>query len=187
MTPSGDKERGMSRSPLDLDTIDRLLRGRVLPDDAPPGCAEVARLVEAVTADASSRELARIDETVAAMTDALGSKPSLQRATTNRTSVLLKMRIAALVVGVLTLSSTSLAVAGALPAPIQDAASAVLGTVGVSTPPRSEPAQLVGPTAGWLCMVQRWAYGDTFNVAPSQELSKANQVAGQTLKDFCDG
>jgi hypothetical protein len=44
--------------PLDADTAERLLSGRLDPDDAPPGYAEVARLLQAAAAPADPAELA---------------------------------------------------------------------------------------------------------------------------------
>jgi hypothetical protein len=44
--------------PLDADTAERLLSGRLDPDDAPPGYAEVARLLQAAAAPADQAELA---------------------------------------------------------------------------------------------------------------------------------
>ncbi|MDP9209732.1 MAG: hypothetical protein M3O65_14850, partial [Actinomycetota bacterium] len=43
--------------PLDADTAERLLSGRLDPDDAPPGYAEVARLLRAAVAPADPAEL----------------------------------------------------------------------------------------------------------------------------------
>jgi hypothetical protein len=44
--------------PLDADTAERLLSARLDPDDAPPGYAEVARLLQAAAAPADQVELA---------------------------------------------------------------------------------------------------------------------------------
>ncbi|HSO53633.1 MAG TPA: hypothetical protein VL330_12995, partial [Actinomycetes bacterium] len=44
--------------PLDADTAERLLSVRLDPDDAPPGYAEVARLLQAAAAPADPAELA---------------------------------------------------------------------------------------------------------------------------------
>jgi hypothetical protein len=44
-------------APLDGDTAERLLAGRLDPDDAPPGYAEVARLLQAAAAPADEAEL----------------------------------------------------------------------------------------------------------------------------------
>ena len=43
--------------PLDADTAERLLSARLDPDDAPPGYAEVARLLQAAAAPADQIEL----------------------------------------------------------------------------------------------------------------------------------
>ncbi|HEU4897427.1 MAG TPA: hypothetical protein VFX88_07620, partial [Actinomycetota bacterium] len=50
--------------PLDADTAERLLSGRLDPDDAPPGYAEVARVLQAAAGPAEEAELA--DEEIAA-------------------------------------------------------------------------------------------------------------------------
>src|SRR5690348_15834425 len=64
---------------LDLDdwTADRLLDGRVQPLDAPPGFSPVAELILAAKSPASSGELARQTETVAASLAALQAVPIL--------------------------------------------------------------------------------------------------------------
>jgi hypothetical protein len=43
--------------PLDADTAERLLSGRLDPDDAPPGYADVARLLQAAAGPAEEAEL----------------------------------------------------------------------------------------------------------------------------------
>ena len=42
--------------PLDDDTAERLLAGRLHPEDAPPGYAEVTRLLRAAAASVASKE-----------------------------------------------------------------------------------------------------------------------------------
>jgi hypothetical protein len=176
-------------SPLQLDpnTTDRLLSGALQPDDAPPGYAEVARLVHAVTAEPSPGELAGKAQAVAAMAETVGWSRSAGRAAGSRPSIMLKAKIAALLVGVSMLSSTSLAVAGALPAPAQNAASTILAKVGVRVAPKAARPVLVGPTAYWLCHLEGGVASDRFEAAPFQMLPEATQVAGQTLKEFCAG
>jgi hypothetical protein len=63
--------------PFDIDdwTADRLLDGRVVPLDAPPGFSSVAHLIQAAKAPASAAELARQTETVAAGLTALRAVP----------------------------------------------------------------------------------------------------------------
>lgn len=185
MSPSSDLESGMKPLPLDPNTTDRLLRGVVKPDDAPPGYAEVARLVHAVMAEPSPRELAGKYEAVAAMATALGSRPAARHAMRSRASTLLKAKVAALLVGVTLLSGTNLALAGALPAPAQDAASAILAKVGVSVAPSADRPVMIGPAGFWLCTLEGGDRGAKFEPAPLQSSSEGTQVAGQTLKEFC--
>ncbi|HJU00233.1 MAG TPA: hypothetical protein VJ966_03400, partial [Actinomycetes bacterium] len=56
--PAEMPERGRSLvDPLDADTAERLLAGRVGPDDAPPGYANVAAVLQAAAAPATPEEL----------------------------------------------------------------------------------------------------------------------------------
>jgi hypothetical protein len=184
MNPSSDLDNGMKPLPLDPNTTDRLLRGAVKPDDAPPGYAEVARLVHAVIAEPSPGELAGKYEAVAAMARALGSRQATRRAAPSRATTLLKAKVAALLVGVTLLSGTNLALAGALPAPAQDAASAILAKVGVSVTPQADRPVMIGPAGSWLCRLEGGSSG-RFGTAPVQSASEATQVAGETLREFC--
>ena len=61
-------------SPIDDRTADRLLSGSVSPDDAPPGYEQVARVVRAAQAPASSAELAN-EQSVVSMAVAAISNP----------------------------------------------------------------------------------------------------------------
>ena len=57
--PAEMPERGRSLAdPLDADTAERLVAGRVGPDDAPPGYAGVARVLQAAAGPARPEELA---------------------------------------------------------------------------------------------------------------------------------
>ena len=57
--PAEMPERGRSLvDPLDDDTAERLLAGRVGPDDAPPGYAGVAAILQSASAPATPEELA---------------------------------------------------------------------------------------------------------------------------------
>lgn len=114
---------------MDRETAERLLAGRVAPDDAPPGYCLVARLVGVLRA-AGPPETA---STRSAEGAAAPSNPATVRARLPRGRV-------AVLAGIL--GSTALfglAGAGALPAPAQRLAAAVLGGVGVHVPNASEP------------------------------------------------
>lgn len=75
MTRPNDPPVEMRRLWLDADTADRLLAGRVHPDDAPPGYSEVARVLRTATTAGDNEELAHEAQHVALATE-LVSRPS---------------------------------------------------------------------------------------------------------------
>src|SRR5439155_26707368 len=113
----------MGQHVIDLHTADRLLSGVLAPEDAPPGFAEVARLLRAARTPPTPRELARCAETVTAMAGTVLAAPVVPSVQTRRRaglSRLLRPRIAAtLMAGALVLSFGGLAEAGVLPGPLQ--------------------------------------------------------------------
>jgi hypothetical protein len=127
----------MGHQLLDEHTADRLLSGVLDPEDAPPGYAGVATLLQAAAMPPTPQEVARCARTVAAMAGAVAASataPSIQ--TTRRAGLtrLLRPRIAAtLMAGALVLFS-GLAAAGALPGPLQHAAHVAFGAIGISVP-----------------------------------------------------
>jgi hypothetical protein len=123
--------------PLDTNTSDRLLAGAVAPEDAPPGYAKVARLLEAVSGEPTADELAREAELVAMIATAVLSSSSTQFSSRKRHFIpFARSRpcIAAAFVAAGLACSGGLASAGALPDAAQDIASAILGKVGISVP-----------------------------------------------------
>lgn len=136
MTSWSDLEDEMRKRPLDDGTVDRLLSGRLYPDDAPPGLSEVAQLLRAVAAPARAEELAGEHETVAAATARVrnGARlvPTARRSSMRRRFVRVKM--AGLVVTGTLIGSTGLAAAGVLPDAAQNAAASVLSKVGITIP-----------------------------------------------------
>src|SRR6187200_2968415 len=128
--------------PLDLDTADRLLAGTVAPEDAPPGYANVARLLESAAAEPTADELAREAEVVTLVAAAVRSSPSI-RSLSPRMSMpfaLSRPRITAAFVAVTLACTAGLASAGSLPSAAQDIASAMLAKVGISVPGPNEHA-----------------------------------------------
>jgi hypothetical protein len=122
---------------LDEATADRLLRGAVLPDDAPPEFREVAAVLTALSAEPTPDELDDEDRHVSVIAQhfAAGSPavPVARRDSRGR-----RLRVAgAVLVGSATLF-VGLGVAGALPGPAQRVASHVLGTFGISAPGNDE-------------------------------------------------
>jgi hypothetical protein len=129
-----DMDSEMHPVPLDMETADRLLAGALAPEDAPPGYAEVARLLEAVSAEPTSHELAREAEVVAKVASAVRSSSNTDSprrsfmpfalSRPRMTAVLIAAALAACTVG--------LASASALPGAAQDIASEMLAKVGIS-------------------------------------------------------
>jgi hypothetical protein len=129
--------------PLDLDTADRLLAGTVAPEDAPPGYANVARLLESAAAEATADELSRETEVVAMVAAAVRSSSSVHAVSPRRFFMpfaLSRPRIMAAFVAVTLASTAGLASAGSLPSAAQDIASSMLAKVGISVPGPNEHA-----------------------------------------------
>jgi hypothetical protein len=145
MNPRSDMQAEMRNSLPDVHTLERLLGGRVEPDDAPPGYAEVARVLKAVATLPGHVDLNREDEDIAAARMLVAQQPpasgrshgSSQRMRSNRHRV----RVFGLVVLGTVLGTFGFAAAGALPDTPQDALSNVLAHVGISVP-RSDHLEL---------------------------------------------
>ena len=136
-----DFDREMHPVPLDLDTADRLLAGTVAPEDAPPGYANVARLLESAAAEPTADELSRETEVVAMVAAAVRSSSSIHSVSPRRFFMpiaLSRPRIAAAFVAVSLACTAGLASAGSLPGAAQDIASSVLSKVGISVPGPNE-------------------------------------------------
>jgi hypothetical protein len=138
MTAWNDLPDEMRRLGLDDDTIERLLAGRIDPEDAPSGYSEVARVVDAAKASVDEVELLHEVEDVAAALALMthgssASTPSDGRSRQMKTRSH-RVKIAGLVMLGTLAGSTGLAAAGVLPDAAQDAFSGVLGRVGISVP-----------------------------------------------------
>ncbi len=138
MTPFDDSPDEMRGLFLDEGTADRLLAGRVDPDDAPPGYAEVARLLRAAGAPPTSRELAREEHAVAMAARVVGAPPAGTPTPARRRSTVRsrfsRAKVAGLIVAGTLVGTTGLAAAGVLPDAAQNAASTVLSKIGISVP-----------------------------------------------------
>ena len=127
--------------PLDLDTADRLLAGTVAPEDAPPGYANVARLLESAAAEPTADELSRETEVVAMVAAAVRSSSSIHSVSPRMFFLpfaLSRPRIATAFVAVSLACTAGLASAGSLPGAAQDIASSMLAKVGISVPGPNE-------------------------------------------------
>jgi hypothetical protein len=143
MTFWSDFDSEMQPVPLDLDTADRLLAGAVLPEDAPPGFARVARLLEAASVEATPEELAREAADVATVVAAVQLSSSTRSLTPRRSFMpfaLSRPRITAAFVAAALACTAGLASAGSLPGAAQEIASAMLAKVGVTVPGPNENA-----------------------------------------------
>ena len=152
MTDWGDLPDEMRRSGLDRDTIERMLAGRMGPDDAPPGYSEVARFLMAA-ADTTDREALVHEAEHVALAMALtegspashlsnGRSKDVKSKDVKHKDVKYKdvkwrsrrLKVGGLVVVGALVGSTGLAAAGVLPDAAQDAFSNVLDRVGISVP-----------------------------------------------------
>lgn len=144
MTSWSDLKDEGYRVPLDPDTADRLLAGALAPEDAPPGYAGVARLLDAAGAtDTGTRE--QDVEIVALIAEAVrrSPRPDPSPSTPRRSFMpfaFTRPRLTAAVLAAGLACSTGLASAGALPGAAQDVAAAMLAKIGVSVPGPNENA-----------------------------------------------
>jgi hypothetical protein len=134
---------------LDPETTERMLAGALEPDDAPPGYSDVVRVLRAATAPPERTSPAREAWAVAAGQQILGEDCMDLLADIKRGSGSKYLR--AKVIGVVTvgtmLGTSGMAMAGALPASLQDAASKVFDTVGITVPvghPASTGSEISG-------------------------------------------
>jgi len=139
---------------LDAGTAERLVTGAADVGDAPPGYQDVARTLEALRTVPESWELADEPAAVARIGAAVvvRQRPRpMRRVRRARRSARRAPRAAvaaAVVVASAVFVTGGFASAGSLPAPAQDAASAVLGKVGISVPTGNDgPANVENPPA----------------------------------------
>jgi hypothetical protein len=113
-------ELGSDPLAIDQDTADRLLAGRLDPADAPPGYAEVARVLAAAAAPASPREL---DGEAAAMaafaSERLARQGAGSHSAPRRRHLGSRLAVVAVAVGVLMVGGVAAATTGTLPPPAQ--------------------------------------------------------------------
>lgn len=128
---------GMKPIPdLDPETTERMLAGALEPDDAPPGYSDVVRVLRATTAPPERTSPTREAWAIAAGQQILDEECLDLSADIKRSSGSKYLR--AKVIGVVTvgtlLGTGGMAMAGALPASLQDAASKVFDTIGITVP-----------------------------------------------------
>jgi hypothetical protein len=180
---------------LDEETVEQLLTGRLSPSQAPPGYAEVAALVAAMTAEPTPEELAGQSKVLAELRAATRPQPRRAAAHTRRAARSPRRRWAGLaavaLVGALATGGAAVAAGGHLPAPVRDAARSILGTVGgdlepatptqpdpPSAPSASGPAS-AGATAGPQASLP------TGSAAPGSGLKGAGPAADPDKEGLC--
>jgi hypothetical protein len=143
MTSADDSIDAIGDLMLDEAMADRLLDGRLAPEDVPAGYADVVGLVRALSLPPTAAELALQVVAVEATLTQLALRPAPRGskapvAASGRKwaarSRFFKTKLASIALVGTLLGTTGMAVAGVLPAPLQDAASSVLAKVGISVP-----------------------------------------------------
>ena len=119
---------------LDASTADRLLSGTMAPDDAPPGYAALASMLEAAAGrsdvEPCGQEAAIVAEMLAVMSEPVREPAKTRRTMNNKR---LSMRAAALSgVVLIGAGSAAAAAAGSLPGAAQSTASSMLEHLGIS-------------------------------------------------------
>ena len=150
MTSRNDVHPEMRRQLLDGDTLERLLAGRVEPDDAPPGYAEVGRVLRAAAARFDPADLGHEAEHVAAarmlVTQRSPASGRIDGRSQRMRSKGYRSKVVGLVVLGTLLGTSGLAAAGVLPDTAQDMLSNVLDRVGISVPRGDQPDSSVEPS-----------------------------------------
>lgn len=146
-------EMANPRFRLDAGSADRLLDGRVAPDDAPPGYAGVAGLLQTLAADLPSRPAAAGEGTIPMMAKVVGMSDPLKP---RRRPHPLRGRLVALAM-VASLGTIGVAFAGGLPDAAQRVVSTWFERIGVTLshpgddadpdPAESSSTGSYGPTA----------------------------------------
>lgn len=134
MSDPRDWEGEMKRIPIDDATAEMLLSGRLSPDDAPPGYAGVAGMIQAATGPAVAAELAREPVVVAAMRSTPSARPATPRRKPMRTGLLSAKLAALAATAVLAAAGVAVAATGNLPKEAQTTVSDAVAHVGLSIP-----------------------------------------------------
>jgi hypothetical protein len=154
-----DVEAMIFEPTIDRRTEEKMLRGTLHPEDAPPELARVALVLRAASAGdgqdsgISETDRFRQEQVVASMVatiEAAGSipapaKPATVRRWKLRGGEIGRLRLVVTMALGLVLASAGLAFAGALPNPVQHAASVLLSKVGVHVP---DPNRTTGSPQG---------------------------------------
>jgi len=176
-----DFESEMHPVALDSDTADRLLAGAIAPPDAPPGYADVARVLRAVSAEAIPEELAGETETVGIVAAVVRLSFDTRSESPRRSFMpfaLSRPRMTAALVAAALACTASLASAGALPGAAQDVASTMLAKVGISVPGANENAGTHPDERGTSSRNTPTSESTAGKGAEISELARTTELAG---------
>jgi hypothetical protein len=136
---------------IDDETVERLLSGELSPELAPPGYADVAKLLAATTAAARREELAGKAAALAELRAVTRARAGVDRGAAKPRRRRRVGLAAVVVVGALATGGVAGAATGHLPGPVREAARSILVTVGGAEPAAPgphgpSPAPLTRPT-----------------------------------------
>jgi hypothetical protein len=138
MTAFGDEPDEMRRLRLDDDTIERLLAGRIAPEDAPPGYAQLASLIRCAAAAPTPDELRdqglHVEAARSLQVDESPDGIVSDGRSTRMRSKGYRLKVTGFVAIGTLLGTTGLAAAGVLPDTAQDVVSDALARVGITVP-----------------------------------------------------
>ena len=140
MSRWNDPLHEMRGARIDEGTLDRLLQGRILPDDAPPGYSAVASILVAAASRPTDVELRLQGPHVAAAREAIGRRNRRRRPGA--------LGLATGLLVLLLLVVPGLAAAKLLPEPAQNAVTTVLKKVGITLPDADQPIAPASPSRG---------------------------------------
>jgi hypothetical protein len=182
MTSWDDLPDEMRRLALDRSTADRLAGGLIPPDDAPPGYAEVARVIRSIAARPDPAELRRLEDDVRAFAAVVASeRPAHDVGSARRRSrmrpVVRTAKIAAIVVAGTLALTTGAAMAGALPGAAQGVAHDVLSKLGITVPGTNEHAGTHPDTRGTSSDTKGSTISDIARTTTSTGVDKGAEVS----------
>ena len=186
MTLFDDLDNEMARVPLDPQTADRLLAGAIAPEDAPPGFAELTRLLDAAR-EPNAGELAVDAGIVAAIAAEIRAsslnQPSIPRRKRLMKSTSFRPKAALAFVALAFAATTSIAVAG-LPAAASDAARDVLAELGIVVGPdeeRGRPATGAAEEGQASCAEETGGICTEAQMSPETLAMKARTTRGMAI------
>jgi hypothetical protein len=126
-----------NRQPVDKGTAERLLSGATRPDDAPPGFAGVARLIDMASTMPTAEQSPAEAALVATMAEAIRSQPTPHPIAPQRKTVLAKLlsaKIAAAAAAIALTATGAAAATGSLPDAAQNGVAKAASHIGVNLP-----------------------------------------------------